>query len=88
MNLTTIVILIACFGSAGLICSMGKENKIFYWASAFFALVGVFFLSKELTGDLLSTPWINYGFRGIAVCVLLVFCYFYYKERNKSGGEK
>lgn len=89
MDITTIVTLIACFGAAILIFTMGKENKIFYWAGAYFVCVGVFYLVKALTGDLLSAAWINLVFRAVAICVLLVLCYFYYKERkNSNGGEK
>lgn len=89
MDAVTIVMLIACFGAGILIFSMRKENKLFQWAGLFFILVGVFYLVKVLIGDLLSAPWISLGVRAIALVVLCIFCYFYYKERKGgNGGEQ
>lgn len=89
LDMTTIVTLIACFGAAILLFGMAKENKLFLWAGVFFGCVGAFYLIKAFTGDLLSAPWISLGFRAVALVVLCVFCYFYYKERqNDNGGSK
>lgn len=89
MDATSIVLLIACFGTAIIIFTMGKENKVFYLASAFFALAGLFFAVRPFLGEILSAPWMEYAVRGVALFVLLILCYFYYKERkNNDGGEK
>ena len=61
-----------------LIARMGKENKIFYLAGAFFLFLGGWWLADVLlTVDLMSGVW-GWVLRGVSAVMLLILGAFYF----------
>lgn len=77
-----------------LIARMGKENKIFYLAGAFFIFLGGWWLADILLAvDLMAGPW-SWVLRGVSAVMLLFLGAFYFKNYRaeqaaaKNGEEK
>lgn len=76
----------AMWFAAGLILifRMGKENRVFYAAGAFFLLLGGWWLSDAiLPGDQFAgtAGWV---LRGITLVALLVMCIAFFRENRKE----
>lgn len=70
-----------------LIFRLGKENKVFYLAGAFFMLLGGWWLVGALTGlDVFNGAW-GWVLRGLTAVVLVLCCIVFVRE-HKSGVEK
>jgi len=76
-----------------LILRMGRENRIFYAAGAFFLLLGGWWLADAiLAEDLFAGNW-GLALRLITAAALLLMCVAFFKENKKnkdgsSGGGK
>jgi len=67
-----------------LIFRMGKENRVFYAAGAFFLLLGGWWLADALLpGDQFAgtAGWV---LRGITFAALLVMCVAFFRENRKE----
>ena len=71
-----------------LIFSMGKENKVFYFAGGFFLLLGAWWLADALLPevDLFAGGW-GIALKVITGCALAVLAVVFAKEYRKKSRE-
>jgi len=68
-----------------LIFRMGKENRIFYVAGAFFILLGGWWLADAvLPANLFAGVW-GWVLRGVTAAALVLMCLAFYKETKKDN---
>ncbi|MCY1714983.1 hypothetical protein [Caproiciproducens galactitolivorans] len=79
----------AMWFAAGLILifRMGRENRIFYFAGAFFLFLGGWWLAFAAgAANLFAGVW-GWVFRVITAAALALFCFAYYKEVKRKKAE-
>lgn len=70
-----------------LIFRMGRENKIFYFAGAFFLLLGGWWLLDALLAvDMFAGAW-GIGLRIITAAALLVLCLTFFQEKRANDAK-
>ncbi len=68
-----------------LIFRMGKENRIFYAAGAFFIILGGWWLAAAMgTANLFVGVW-GWVLRGITAVALTLVCVAFFKETKKNN---
>jgi len=67
-----------------LIFRMGRENRIFYAAGAFFLFLGGWWLADAINPmNLLTGPW-SMILRGVTAVALVLMCVAFFKENKKN----
>ena len=70
-----------------LIFRMAKENKVFYFAGAFFLLLGGWWLANALSPvNLFDGVW-GWVLRGITALALVFLCIAFFRESKRTKTE-
>ena len=67
-----------------LIFRMGRENRVFYGAGAFFLLLGGWWLANAILSENLFTGVWGLVLRGVTAIALVLMCLAFYKETKKN----
>ena len=67
-----------------LIFRMGRENRVFYGAGAFFLLLGSWWLADAILSQNLFTGVWGLVLRGVTAIALVLMCVAFYKETKKN----
>lgn len=70
-----------------LIFRMGKENRVFYGAGAFFLLLGGWWLADALLPGNQFGGTAGWVLRGITAAALVVMCIAFFRENRKNKQE-
>ena len=68
-----------------LIFRMGRENRVFYGAGAFFLVLGGWWLADAILPDNLFAGVWGWVLRGITAVALLFMCLAFFQENKKKG---
>lgn len=67
-----------------LIFRMGRENRVFYGAGAFFLLLGGWWLADAIRPENLFAGVWGWVLRGITAVALIFMCVAFFQENKKS----
>jgi apolipoprotein N-acyltransferase len=67
-----------------LIFRMGRENRVFYGAGAFFLLLGGWWLADAIRPENLFAGVWGWVLRGITAVALIFMCLAFFQENKKS----
>lgn len=71
-----------------LIFRMAKENKVFYFAGAFFLLLGGWWLANAFSPvNLFAGVW-GWVLRGITAAALVFLCVAFFRENKRTKTEE
>lgn len=70
-----------------LIFRMGKENRVFYGAGAFFLVLGGWWLADALSPENLFAGVWGWVLRGITAVALVLMCVVFFRENRKESSD-